>query len=163
MKWDSGRFGLLAALAVAAAGLLAGCGRGAAGLKPGLYEQRFQSSAIVERPGLPPRIEQRALEPRRVCIGTIAPDHPERFLALPAGARCRFFRAVWAKGKADIAGVCLTGAGSPPFHTSVTGVYRRTAFDVALRMTTRTPEIAVDTTLQIAARRLGACPAEKGG
>ncbi|HWL46968.1 MAG TPA: DUF3617 family protein [Sphingomonadaceae bacterium] len=148
------------AASLIAAGLLAGC-NAPAELEPGLYEQRLQTEVILKRPGHAPETQRPPAETRQLCIERIVPDQPASFLALPDGAQCRFTHAVWADGKADIAGTCLAGDDGPPFKTRITGVYQRTAFDVALRMTAAIPEVAVDTTLSIAAKRVGACVAEK--
>jgi hypothetical protein len=145
-----------------ATGLLSSYANAAGELEPGFYEQHFQNELIVKRPGHAPETQHPPLEAQRLCIERIAPDHPEIFLALPDGAECTFDKAVWAEGKADIAGSCLAGDGGPPFKTSITGSYRRTAFDVALRMVTEIPEVAVDMTLKITARRVGDCPAKDG-
>lgn len=146
-----------------AIGLLSGCGNAPAELEPGLYEQHFQNEVTVKRPGHPPETQQPALAAQRICIERIVPDRPETFLALPDGAKCTFAKAIWGEGKADIVGTCLAGDGGPPFQTSITGSYQNTAFDVALRMTTEIPEVAVDTTLKITAKRVGDCPANEGG
>lgn len=150
-------------VAVMAIGLFPGSGNAASELEPGLYEQHFQNEMIVKRPGHAPETQQPPMAAQRLCIERIAPDHPETFLALPDGAECTFDKAVWAEGKADIAGSCLAGDGGPPFKTSITGSYQRTAFNVALHMVTEIPEVAVDMTLNITARRVGDCPAKNGG
>lgn len=155
---------ILARLSVGllAIGLFTGCGNAASELEPGLYEQHFRNVVIVKRPGHAPETQRSPMAAQRLCIERIVPDHPETFLALPDGAECTFDKAVWAEGKADIAGSCLAGDGGPPFETSVTGNYQRTAFDVALRMITEIPEVAVDMNLKITARRVGDCPTKDG-
>jgi hypothetical protein len=149
-------------VAVMAIGLFSGYGNAASELELGFYEQHFQNELIVKRPGHAPETEQPSMAAQRLCIERITPDHPETFLALPDGVECTFDKAVWAEGRADIAGSCLAGDGGPPFKTSITGSYQRTAFDVALRMVTEIPEVAVDVTLKITARRVGDCPAKDG-
>lgn len=148
-------------VAVMTIALSTGYGHAAGELEPGLYEQQFQNELILNRPGQAPETQQPPMAAQRLCIERIAPDHPETFLALPDGAECTFDKAVWTDGKADIAGSCLAGDGGPPFQTSITGSYQRTAFDVALRMVTEIPEVAVDMTLKISAKRVGNCPANK--
>lgn len=149
-------------IGLTAIGLLFNCSSVASELEPGLYEQHFQNEVIVKRPGHAPEAEWPPLAAQRLCIEQIMPDHPETFLALPDGAECTFDKAVWVEGKADISGSCLAGDGGPPFETSIRGSYQRTTFDVALRMVTKTPEVAVDMTLKIIARRVGNCPTKYG-
>lgn len=144
-------------------GLVSGCGQASAELEPGLYEQHVQTEVTINRPGRAPEVQQGPMETQRLCIEQVVPDRLQTFLALPGEQDCTFDKAVWAEGKADIAGTCLAGDGGPPFKTSVTGTYLRAAFDVTLRMTAEVPEAAVDTNIHITARRVGDCPAKHGG